>query len=86
MPYTDEGRRVRYQLLVEEMGYYRIRDAADLSYLITQLGKRYLLCHEGRWDTYADVLKAMDAARESFMEDVYRPYERKKKDTNGDVW
>ena len=86
MPYTEDARRIKYQLLKEEMGYYRITDAADLSYLITQLMDRYLLCHEGCWDTYSDVLKAVDAAREAFMEDVYRPYESKKKKINSGVF
>lgn len=86
MPYTDEGRRVRYKILVNDMSYYHIRDAADLAYLHTQLMRQYMRCHEGCWDTYSDILKALDAAKDSFKEDVYTPYERRKKEENGGVF
>ena len=87
MPYIKEEKRTQYKFLLQMLDNTIISDPADLSFLITQLMKRYMKReHPMCWKIYSDILKAVDAAREAFMEDVYRPYEREKRKENGDVF
>jgi len=85
MPYTKQGDRRKYKFLLQMIDNIIINNPADLSFLVTQLVRKYL-SHASCWDTYSNILKALDAAREAFMEDVYRPYEREKKKENGGVF
>ena len=39
-----------------------------------------------RFQTYAEVLGALESARLAFVEDVLLPYEREKKELNGNVF
>ena len=90
MPYTTQEKRKQYKFLLQMLNNALVYDPADLSFLITQAMKRYMDCMASltplRWGDYSDVLKALDAAREAFMEDVYRPYEKIKKEENGGVF
>lgn len=82
MPYIKESKRKAYVNLTNEIHRTLIENPADLSYLITQLMAEYMYQAGLGWEHVSDILKAVDAAREAFMEDVYRPYERSKKSTN----
>ena len=88
MPYTTQEDRKKYKFLLQMLDNIMIDNPADLSFLITQVMRRYLVerNHPFCWDTYSDILKALDAAREAFMEDVYRPHEAEKRESNGVVF
>jgi len=93
MPYTTQKDRKKYKFLLQMLDNTMIDNPADLSFLVTQVMKRYIIGglsekrnHPWCWDTYSDILKALDAAREAFMEDVYRPHEAKKRESNGIVF
>ena len=88
MPYTTQEDRRKYKFLLQMIDNIIIDNPADLSFLITQVMRRYIVGHKNPfcWDTYSNTLKAVDAAREAFMEDVYRVHERTKKKENGGVF
>lgn len=60
--------------------------AGELSYLITQVMREYLLTRPDTWDTYADVIKAIDSAVDAFKKEVLWPHERTKQEKNGRVF
>jgi len=88
MPYIPQENRKKHKFLLQMLNSAIIDNPADLSFLITRIMRRYIIGHDHPfcWDTYSDILKALDAAREAFMEDVYRPHERGKKKENGGVF
>ena len=86
MPYTEKTARARYHTLVEVLNRCHIYDAADLAYLITQLLNQYLEGREVRWKSISDADKALTAAQLAFREDVYLPYERNKRNENGEIF
>ena len=91
MPYTTQEDRKKYKFLLQMLDNVFIDNPADLSFLITQLMRRYMKyngCpgYYSGWSMYSDILKALDAARDAFMEDVYRPHEAKKRESNGPVF
>lgn len=86
MPYIKESKRKTYVNLTNEIHRTLIENPADLSYLITQLMAEYMYQAGPGWEHASDILKAVDAAREAFMEDVYRNYEAEKKEINGGVF
>ena len=69
MPYTTQEDRMKYRFLLQMLDNAIIDNPADLSFLITQVMRRYVIGHDHPfcWDTYSDILKALDAAREAFM-------------------
>ena len=46
----------------------------------------YMEDKPARFQTYAEVLGALESARLAFVEDVLLPYEREKKELNGNVF
>ena len=84
MPYIDRSMRMRFEWGDE--GHWNLSTPDILSYLFCRIIRIYLSDKKKCWDEYSDVLTAIDATREAFMEDVYRPYERAKKKENGDVF
>lgn len=87
MPYIERERKEIYQEILGQIEHEWIVTAADLSFLITQLMAQYLKRFDKiKWIYLTDVLSAVDAAREAFMEDVYRPHEAKKRKENGGVF
>ena len=85
-PYTKNTDRERYFPLAEVLKTTRIYSAADLAYIITQVIDQYVDQREMCWETLSNASKAVESAHEAFMDDVYRPYERNKRNINGEVF
>jgi hypothetical protein len=86
MPYITQERRDKYVAVVEEMWKYNIETPGDLAFLITQLLDVYVAEIPLTWSHISNAHKALEAARISFEQDVYIPYEKQKKIQNGRVF
>jgi hypothetical protein len=40
---------------------------------------------DGNYETMSNALKVLESAKDEFLENVLRPYEKRKKEANGDV-
>jgi hypothetical protein len=58
----------------------------DLNYLITKLCLDYLAKKGEKYQTYNDIIGALDSAKMEFYIHQVRPYEDKKIAENGDVY
>lgn len=63
-------------------------DAGELTYLLQQVVQDYIrsATHGYRYQTYAEVLGALEGCKADFVDRILLPHERNKKLDNGDVW
>lgn len=89
MPYIPQADRERFNLgighLAEQIGNGGISNG-ELNYLITTLGRLYIIRHGKSYNTLSDVVKAMECAKLEFYRRVVAPYEDQKIKENGDVF
>jgi hypothetical protein len=78
-PYIKKENRAR---LLESLP----RSSGELNYLITMLLQEYVKEHGSKYDTFNDILGALDGARLEFYRRVVAPYEDVKIQENGDVY
>ena len=75
MPYVPAHRRQ----------WQKADNAGELNYLITSVCHRYLEEHGERYQTYADILSALEGAKLELYRRWVAPYEDRKIEENGDV-
>ena len=89
MPYISKNDRLRFDVTLACLSD-EVLDSGlsngDLNYLITQLGRLYILKHGTSYNTLSDVIKAMECAKLEFYRRVVAPYEDQKIQQNGDVY
>jgi hypothetical protein len=54
-----------------------------VTYVIYAIIKK--VYEDGNYETMSNALKVMESAKDEFLENILRPYEKKKKELNGDV-
>ena len=80
MPYIDKKRR-------EDLGRYGVpQNSGELNYRITQVISEYLQNKGESYQTYNDILGALDGAGKELYERKIKDYERIKMQENGDVY
>lgn len=82
MPYIDSKTKER----IEPHDSSSIRTAGELNYTITTLIKGYLEFKGESYQTYNDIMGALEGAKLELYARKVRPYEDKKIKENGDVW
>jgi len=85
MPYIKNKHRIRHDaqdMIVEQA----IQSAGELNYLITKLIKRYLSDKGESYQSYNDIMGAMEGAKLEMYRRLVAPYEDKKIKENGDVY
>lgn len=60
-------------------------DAGELNYLITMITHNYVRKHGERYQTYNDILGALEGAKLELYRMRIAPYENKKLEENGDL-
>lgn len=87
MPYISRGRRA---LLVTQpapaRGVNEPRGAGELTYQLTHVIEEYRRIHGDRFQTYSDMLGALEAAKLEAYRRVVAKYEDGKLVANGDVF
>ena len=79
MPYIKKNQR-------NNVWTYGPQTVGDLTFLLTDLLKGYLLGKGESYQTYAEMLGALAGAKLDLIERKIKPYEAKKCAENGDVW
>lgn len=64
----------------------KIRNSGELNYLLTEAIKCYLQDNGERYQTYNDILGALEGAKLELYRRKIAPYEDKKIEENGDVY
>lgn len=84
MPYIKQERRL-YVDPVTASDFERAKTAGELNYQLTMLIKDYLADKSG-YQSYNDVIGALEGCKLEFYARVVRPYEDTKIEENGDVY
>jgi len=79
MPYIKPDRRKQLQNEVATT-------CGELNYMITDLLTTYLIVNEESYQTYNDMIGALEGAKLELYRRKIVPYEEKKKNENGDVY
>ncbi len=85
MPYITQVRR-------DDLAHYNdesddvMQNAGELNYKITQVINEYLKEFNTCYDTFNDVIGALEGAKLEFYRRVVAPYEDEKIKANGDVY
>lgn len=80
MPYIDPKRRVKIRESID------VKTSGELNYIITQCLCLYRLKHQDSYQTFNDILGALEGAKSEFYRRVVVPYEEQKRFENGDVY
>lgn len=98
MPYIKQSRRDHFQTDIDkiygsmleifnEKGFIDGEmTSGDLNYLITNLCLNYLYVNKECYQTYNDVIGALEGAKLELYRRKIAPYEDRKIDENGDVY
>jgi len=79
MPYINDAKRTCLKVLPEPV------DAGELNYLITKLCHQYLITKDERYQTYNDIMGALEGAKLELYRRKIAAYEDLAKEKNGDV-
>lgn len=79
MPYIAEAQRICLKIDNEP------RNAGELNYMVTKLCHEYLVLHGERYQTYNDILGALEGAKLELYRRKLGPYEDKAIKKNGDL-
>lgn len=80
MPYIKKIGRKQLQTRVQ-----RPQNAGELNFLITDIVGEYLLEHGKSYQTFNDILGALEGAKLEMVRRQLNPYEDKKIKENGDI-
>ena len=85
MPYIKMSDRERLENLVKEMSLTEIRTAGGLNYLTTRLIHAFLDQKGESYQTYNDILGALEGVKFELQRRYLAPYENNKITENGDL-
>lgn len=81
MPYIKKERKfINFAL------FLWVNTPGELTYVFQQAIRAYLETKGESYQTYAEILGALDGVRIDFVRRKIEPYEIKKEKENGDVW
>ena len=78
MPYIEPKRRIDAQVLP--------KDAGELNFGLTKVIVSYLNFKGESYQTYNDIIGALEGAKLEIYRRMIAPYEENKKNQNGDVY
>lgn len=86
MPYINKTRRDALVNDCYEDDNDNVENAGELNYEFTMLIKRYMEYHRESYQTYNDIIGALEGAKLELYRRKLVPYEELKKAENGDVF
>jgi hypothetical protein len=84
MPYITQERRKEFDVELAKIGP-RIKNKGELNYCVSILMLWYKSMHGENYQSLSDAKNALTDATEEWVENHIKPYERKKRDENGDL-
>ena len=86
MPYIKEERRRYLDGACVPAAGLEAENAGELNYLLTMVVSGYVEEHGRSYQTFNDVVGALDNCKDEFRRRVQHPYEDEKIAENGDVY
>ena len=86
MPYVDSLSREKYLSILDEIDALAILHPGELNYLITMICLSYIDDHGEQYQTFNDIVGALENAKQELYRRVVVNYEDLKKKENGDVY
>lgn len=86
LPYISQGRRDLIAVPEPHQGTERTLNAGELTYLVTVCLEQYRADHGDRYQTFAEIVGALECAKLEAYRRVIAPYESEKCATSGDVY
>lgn len=83
MPYVNQAERER---LEAKPALPAVTGAGSLNYLLTRVITRFLKDNPNDYQTYNDIVGALEGAKLEVYRRLIAPYEDKKRKENGDVY
>lgn len=85
MPYIEQDRRGSLErTLTFEVGS-SCKHVGELTYVFYRIAMDYINSTDGHYTNHAEVIAALDNAKEEYRRLVLSPYEDAKREANGDV-
>lgn len=86
MPYLNSRRRIFLEHIATQIIMTNFDAAGELNYLFTLLGKQYVKCMGENYQTYNDIIGALEACKIELYRRKIASYEDKKIQENNDVY
>lgn len=86
MPYINKEDRDYFEELELSMEHYYIKNPGQLNYLFTLLIKQYIEQNKENYQTYNDIIGALESCKQELYRRKISPYEDRKIIENGDVY
>ena len=84
MPYIASKDRPKYQKTLNKID--SIKSPGELNYILTEVCKRYMEERSENYQTFNDIVGALECCKQEFYARVVAPYEEQKIKENGDVY
>jgi len=85
MPYIKKDLRLKFEHALDSIARADINDAGELNYLVTMIFRLYCAMHGDCYQTFNDVLGAMEGSKLEFYRRYISDYEDEKINNNGDL-
>lgn len=85
MPYIKRGRRVDFELALEDLKVRGIESAGELNYLVSMLCKTYTKSKTMNYQVINDIIGALECAKHEYVRRIVNGYEDGKIQENGDI-
>ena len=84
MPYIATPDRPKHQKAIDKIPF--INSPGELNFLLTLICKKYWTERSGNYQTFNDIIGALECCKQEFYSRVVAPYEDEKIKENGDVF
>jgi hypothetical protein len=86
MPYIKQENRNQFNSLMKELNNTKINSPGELNYLFTMVLQQYMVDRPISYQTFNDILGALEGAKLELYRSLVSKYEDLKKDEHGDVY
>ena len=86
MPYLKERDRKQLLDIIVQLVMTNLSSPGELNYLFTEIAKRYLVCKKESYQTYNDIMGALECAQFELYRRKIASYEDEKKRQNGEIY
>ena len=84
MPYITSKDRPCFQNTINKLS--SLKSPGELNYVLTLVCKKYMKEHSENYQTFNDIVGALECCKQEFYGRVVAPYEDEKIQQNGDVY
>lgn len=86
MPYIRQQNREYFSELLQLLKHHAIANPGELNYIFTEIVKQYMDGHSNNYQTYNDIVGALEGCKLELYRRRIALYEDQKIEDNGDVY